>query len=162
MQLPSGRALSIPACFSRFELWHDAPIQDTYGGKAVLDWKGEPLFAELVILRLIEEGGWQGVWVDTYRRRFRQSLPPGFCSLPRHAESFLEKANGGREWRRGCFDVFAWGDGRYLFVESKRKGHDAINAHQKEWLESALDSGVSLESLLIFEWDISDAKPPRA
>lgn len=73
LQLPSGRYVSVPACFHSFKLWEGPPIPDTYGGKAVLDCKGEPLFAELVVLRLIQEEGWEGVWIDTYRRKFRHS-----------------------------------------------------------------------------------------
>ncbi len=48
--------------------------------------------------------------------------------------------------------MFAWNDKRYLFVESKWIGHDRIKANQKEWLESALNSGAPLNSFLIFEW----------
>ena len=157
--LPSGRVVSIAACFRCFKLWRGTPIRDTYGGKAVLDYNGEPLFAELAILRLIQDNGWQGAWIDTYRKRFRQSLPPHFCDLPPHAQDFLDKANQGRKWRSGCSDVLAWSDGRYLFVEAKRRGQDAIRDTQREWLESALNSGLPLESFLIFEWGISDAKP---
>lgn len=75
--LPSGATLSIPTCFSLFELWQGPRIPDSYGGKAVLDCNGEPLFAELAILRVIQEDpGWDGVWIDTYRKRFRQFIPP--------------------------------------------------------------------------------------
>jgi hypothetical protein len=153
--LPCGKAVSIPMCFHRFELWRGSPIADTYGGKAVLDVNGEPVFAELAILRLIQESGWEGVWIDTYRKKLRQSMPPhSRGDLPSHVQSFLDRANAGRKWRSGCPDVFAWKGSRYLFVEAKRKGKDRIGKKQKAWIESALDSDVPLESLLIFEWDI--------
>ncbi len=157
--LPSGMVVPVATCFRHFKLWRGSPILDTYGGKAVLDYNGEPLFAELAILRLIQEGGWQGVWIDTFRQKFRQSLPPHSCDLPPRAQSFLDQANQGRKWRSGCSDVLAWDDGRYLFVEAKHKGKDRIRKTQREWLESALNSGVPLESFLIFEWSISDARP---
>ncbi|HEV2233968.1 MAG TPA: hypothetical protein VGV68_11245 [Terriglobia bacterium] len=157
--LPSGRIVSIARCFHEFKRWQGLPTPDTYGGKAVLDSNGEPLFAELAILRLIQEEGWQGVWIDTFRRKFRQYLPPHFCALPPHAASFLERANQGREWPGGCWDVLSWSDGRYLFVEAKRRGKDAILDTQSEWLESVLDSGIPVDWFQIFEWGISDAKP---
>ena len=47
-------------CFPRFRAWTGEPITDTYNGKAVLELAGKPLFAELVILRLLEREGWQG------------------------------------------------------------------------------------------------------
>src|SRR5712664_2417628 len=96
--------------------------------------------------------GW--VWVDTYRRKFRRSMPPECCELPLHAQELydrIRRANGGKP--SGCFDVFAWKGGDYLFVESKWKSEDIVRRTQKAWVEAALDSGVSLDSLLICEWD---------
>jgi hypothetical protein len=156
VQLPSGTSASIPACFSRFELWHGTPIQDTYGKKAVLDWKGEPLFAELVILRLIHAEGWEGVWIDTYRKKFRQFMPPHSCGLPEHAQAFLDRVNAGRKWPAGCPDVLAWGEGQYFFVEVKRKRRDRIRKTQLVWLESALATRMPIESFLVLEWEIAD------
>ena len=54
-----------------FEAWRGPAIADTYGNKPVLDWHGEPLFAELVVLRQWQARGWDGVWVDSFRRQFR-------------------------------------------------------------------------------------------
>lgn len=156
--LPSGATVSVPVFFCQFNSWQRQSIEDTYGGKAVIDYNGEPLFAELVILRLLEKRGWNGVWVDTYGRRFRNSLPPSSCELPQHAANFFEKANSGRKWAAGCFDVFAWNEGQHLFVEAKRKGKDAIRVTQRQWLEVALNSGISVGSFLIFEWDVSAAE----
>jgi hypothetical protein len=156
VRLPLRGPISVSVCFRSFKSWSGQPISDSYGGKAVINCNGEPLFAELAILRLIQANGWDGVWIDTYRRKFRQSLPPHSCELPEHAQAVLDKASAGRKWRSGCFDVFGWKDGQYLFAEAKRKGKDAIRETQLNWLESALDSGLPLESFIIFEWDIPD------
>ncbi len=48
---------------------------NTYNGKIILELNGEPLFAELLILRLLEQHGYKGVWVDTFRNKFWQRLP---------------------------------------------------------------------------------------
>jgi hypothetical protein len=128
---------------------------DTYGGKAVLDSGGKPVFAELAILEVLRKTGWDGVWVDTYRKKFRRSMPPESCELPSRAEKLYERirrANGGKT--SGCFDVFAWKKGGYLFVESKRKSKDSIQKTQKAWVEAALASGIGIDSLLICEWDL--------
>jgi hypothetical protein len=154
LTLPSGKSVAIPRCGYMFSPWRGTPILDTYGGKAVLDWNGNPVFAELAILGVLERAGWDGVWVDTYRRKFRRSLPPECCKLPSHAQELYDRicrANDGKV--SGCFDVFAWKDGDYLFVESKRKSKDSIQKTQKAWIVAALAAGIPLDSLLICEWD---------
>jgi hypothetical protein len=50
------------------------PIHDTYGGKTIVNLNGEALFAELAILHLVENDGWDSLWVDTYRNRFLYSM----------------------------------------------------------------------------------------
>lgn len=152
--IPSQGIIFVPTCLHCFKPWQGVPISDTYGGKAVLDWNGEPLFAELAILRMVQSSGWQGVWIDTYRRKFRQHLPPAYCDLPLDAQDFLDRANKGEKWNSGCPDVFAWNDGEYLLIEAKRKGKDLVRNSQIHWLESALTT-VPVESFLLFEWTVS-------
>ena len=76
VRLPSGSSVDVLRCRYPFRPWKGKPIRDTYGGKAVLEFDGKPVFAELAILGTIQKAGWDGVWVDTYRRKFRRSLPP--------------------------------------------------------------------------------------
>ena len=158
LKLPSGKSVSLQRCEYRFLPWRGDPIQDTYGGKAVLDFGGKPVFAELAILGVRRQARWDGVWVDTYRRKFRQSLPPDCCELPARAQGLYErirKTNGGKS--SGCFDVFAWKGTKYLFIESKRKSADAIQQTQKTWIEAALKAGVPVDALLICEWSLETA-----
>src|SRR3989344_8091754 len=75
VSLPSGRGVQIKKYFIVFKAWQRNPISNTYGNKAVIDWKGEPVFAELALLRLFQENGWNGVWADSYRRKYRIGLP---------------------------------------------------------------------------------------
>ena len=63
LELPSGDSVEIPRCRVFFTPWRGEPIVDTFGGKPVLALDGEPLFAELVILRKLQVAGWDGVWV---------------------------------------------------------------------------------------------------
>jgi len=62
MRLSSGEVVSVVKRHLSLKLWNGAPVPDTYGGKAVLDYNGQPLFAELVVLRMLEGDGWEGVW----------------------------------------------------------------------------------------------------
>src|SRR5689334_19441167 len=70
IELPSGKVLRIAKSTPVFRPWIGKRIGENYGGKALLDFCGKPQFAELVILRLFEGEGWQGVWVDTYRKKY--------------------------------------------------------------------------------------------
>jgi len=50
--MPHIAGVKLLSC--RFPKWQGAPILDTYGGKAVLDYHGEPVFAELFTLRMLQ------------------------------------------------------------------------------------------------------------
>src|ERR1700735_4341635 len=76
LRLPSGDLIDVPRCTYSFTLWRGKPIADTYGKKPVLHFLGKPVFAELAILGTLRKAGWDGVWVDTFRRKFRQALLP--------------------------------------------------------------------------------------
>lgn len=156
LELPSGRIVAIPKCNYIFDLWRGKRPTDTYKTKPVLDFDGEAVFAELAILRILQESGWDGVWVDTYSHgKFRKSFDPHCCDLPSHAQKLydrIRKLNSGKIG--GCFDVFAWKRGRYLFVESKRHSKDSIRETQKRWVEAALNAHLPLHSLLICEWSL--------
>lgn len=152
--LPSG-SVQISKSTPVFKLWQGAPVSDSYGGKPVLDFYRRPEFAELGILRIFEQDGWEGVWVDTYRRKFRtQYWPPNEASLPKDRELFLKSINEAAGSHNGCFDVFCWKESDYVFVESKRSAQDRIQDTQKRWIQAALQCGVPLSSLLIVEWRI--------
>jgi len=153
MVLPSGEAIRVPTRHLSFEPWSGPPISDTYGGKAVLDLNGEPLFPELAILRLLQREGFDGVWVDTYSHRFRQSMAPEGCKLPPWVQAEFEKIVGEVGNWSGCWDVLAWKADQIFFVESKRKGKDSVRSSQERWLLAALRAGNSADCFLICEWD---------
>ena len=132
-------------------------MKDTYGGKAVLTFRGKPLFSELVVLRLVEEEGWHGVWVDSYRRKYRVGMPSVAepVALPEREEKFLKKIRDIAGCRGGCFDVFAWRGSNHRFIELKRRTKDRIRLTQKRWLAAARRCGIRMSDLLIVEWDIA-------
>lgn len=71
----SGETILLDKYNFVFKAWPDNHNFDTYGGKTLLKLDNEPLFAELLILRLLEKQGYKCVWVDTYRNKFWQRLP---------------------------------------------------------------------------------------
>ena len=153
--LPSGREVALPKTTPRFPKWQGEFPWSTYGGKPILDFRGEPLYAEFVILRLLEAEGWSGVWVNSvHRRSFPRRWTPSPIMIlpPSNLLDLLDRIYARSGKRSGAFDVLAWADESVLFAEAKHGGKDALRPSQKAWIEAALDEGVSLESLLVVEW----------
>lgn len=66
-----GKLLECGKHCNPFTQWRGAPVEKTYGRKAILDFNGLAAFAQLAILRTLENEGWQGAWVDCIRRVYR-------------------------------------------------------------------------------------------
>ena len=136
-----------------------------YGRKPVVDHDGEALFAEIAILRLLRDEGWDGVWVDSWKSRcwsqmpgaaeseFPQSKLLGIASLERHLDGLRKYG--------GVWDIVAWKDGRVLFCDAKRTRKDSIKPNQIAWLEKRLDEGAKPSDFLIAEW-VEDVLVPPA
>jgi hypothetical protein len=92
---------------------------------------------------------------------YRNDFPPApFCSLSARAERELRRVRGTK--LTGCWDVFAFKNGRVLFIECKRKKRDYITRSQREWLSATLKVGFTLDNFLIVEWTAKAAKLKRA
>lgn len=152
---PSGAQISIQKYFLTFNPWKGAPIPNTYNGKAVIDWNGEPLFAELAVLRLFQSHEWDGVWVDSYRRKYRTGLPDvgDPVELPVAQKELIESIRARTGKFGGCWDVIVWKDGVTLFLELKRSKRDRIQSSQSEWLSAAIDMGFTASNFGLVEWD---------
>lgn len=141
-----------------FKKWLGLAILNTYGDKAVLDYKGQPLFAELVALNLYKALGFEGVWVDTYSKKFRVGLPENSepVQLPVEIDTKLQEIILKNKSSKGVWDLLLWKDGKLKFVELKRKKKDAIRSTQIQFLNSALECGYRLDQFEIIEWDIDE------
>ena len=154
--LPSGRIVDVPKATASFSVWRGEQPADRYGKKPILDFEGRIAVAELAILWTLQKAGWNGVWVDTDRRKFRAdhwNAPP--VELPQEPKALLERISalrGGKH--QGTWDVFCWREDQYLFVESKWRNHDRFKPVQLEWLEAALSLGSPLPGFLIVEWSL--------
>ena len=158
ISLLDGAAATLPLCRPVFNTWNGVPVSFDYGKKPILDYKGGACFAELVILRILMERGWNGVWVETYGgTHYLRTMPSEWAlksehvSIPEDKEAILKKI-----WSMAkttaCFDVFAWNGEEILFCEAKRTGKDKLTDAQVRFIGGALESGVAPESLLIVEW----------
>ena len=151
--LPSGKTAQIPKTRPIFDSWKGNLGNDNYGSKPVLCYKGKPFFAELIILEFLKEDGWNGVWVDTFRHKYRTSYwPNNEIVLPSKPEELLQSIYHRAGSTKGCWDVFCWKEDLYLFAESKRHDKDRIRDTQKRWLDAALVDGLPLTSFLLVEW----------
>lgn len=157
--LPSGTNVDLPVCHLTFSKWSGELPSFDFGNKPLIDYKGKCIFAELAILKLLQESGCEGVWVETYGGiHFLKDMPTGWklssnnVTIPPDKEAILRKI-----WKAGkttaCFDVFAWKGNEILFCEGKHKGKDKITKAQTKFIEGALACGVPLKSLMIVEWE---------
>lgn len=158
IKLSGDKTVSLPVATPRFQLWDGVPVDFDYGSKPILNYKNEACFAELVILRMLFEYGWEGVWVETYGgTHYLRSMPQAWSlkseqvSIPQDKENLLKKI-----WKtaktRACFDVLAWKGDKVVFFEAKRYGKDKLTSAQEKFIEGALAFGVPVESLAIVEW----------
>ncbi|HYN81833.1 MAG TPA: hypothetical protein VES88_10060 [Gemmatimonadaceae bacterium] len=168
------RISSVPSVFVQFPMWRGEPFVDDFGKKsaAMVELRGEHLFAELAILRLLEERGWEGRWVNTYSgrgevwkyltewrdvpRRDQVTRP----ILDQKAAALLERiASTSGSRFAGCWDVFAWRGVECVFLEAKRqspKYKDRVKDDQEGWLRAALslsNTALSRASFSFVQWD---------
>ena len=154
--LSSGEIALVQKFRLSFREWAGKPIENTYGGKAVIDFEGEPVFAELAVLRMFEAEGWQGVWVDSFGRKYRTGIHGNALPvhLPESKEIIIENLKVKTGASGGCWDVFAWRGDQIRFVELKRIDKDKIRSTQIAWLEAAIDEGFPLSCFTVVEWDL--------
>jgi hypothetical protein len=151
-----GDKISIEKYIFEFSEYNKTNELNNYGGKKFLDYNGEPVFAELLLLKILEANNYIGVWVDTYRNKFWTSLTEEINKneLNTEIKTVIEniyKLKGGK--KSGCFDVVAYKENEYIFVELKRGKKDVIQNSQIEWLKSAKKLNIKSKFLLA-EWTI--------
>lgn len=165
--LPSGEQILIPKYAPTFKQWLGIPLNETFGGKTVLDVDGRPMFAELAIMNLFKRSGWQARWVETYAK---SKTAPIFLSEwkddkyknqladPIADEKILRCLSDIAEINKnnygGCWDVVAWKDDSIVFAESKRRKQDRIQETQINWLTAALAYGLKPQNFTLIEWEI--------
>jgi hypothetical protein len=160
------KAIEVPKTILTLKKWTGLPIANTFGGKALIDFDGVPMFAELAIMKLFIISGWQARWVETYGDS---------AMTPRHFSNWIDgrlteqnidlitndrvlKAmnsvsilNG--DTYSGCWDVIGWSDDHIIFAELKRTKKDNIRQTQHKWLTAGIKSGLKADNFLIVQWD---------
>ena len=149
----------IPKCTSlKLIQWKGEPIKGPLNKKTIVEYQGEPFYAELVVLRMYRSNGWDGRWIQSFGKPqyLMDMFPHGQnVPLPDAKEGIIKKISAGigKDWS-GCWDLFLWNDiNETRFIELKRRKVDALKPNQIKWLRSALENGISLSDFLIVEWD---------
>lgn len=136
-----------------FREYRGRPPKHTWNRKAIV---GPPLrpFAELQMVERLEKAGWTAGWC--YRaRKFISTWEPEkrVVTFPQQAEDLLERIATEAGSSAGCWDVFAWKDGKPLFIELKRSGSgDELRDSQKRWRKAAEALKVSPDAFKEYEW----------
>ncbi len=158
----------------RFPQWTGPAFADDFGrkGAAMVELDGEHLFAELAVLRLLERAGWEGRWVTTTGAKHGEifKLLTRWTDVPRADQRHVPIEDAGARQLlagiahankparyAGCWGVFAWREGRYLFLECKRGTKvEPVKAREVEWMRMALASQpgvIKPESFCFVLWD---------
>lgn len=160
-----------------FPLWTGPSPGSSYGGKPIIEYDGEPAFAELAIVRAFGSNGCSAVWMSPGNRRltFRSAFwgKPRPPVVPASLAAILAKAAAQRDGSyKGTWDVAAWpADSRsprladLRFVESKRHQRDRIRPEQIGWYMHMRVQGAAREQFLVVDWALaaaaSSSPPPR-
>jgi hypothetical protein len=139
-----------------FKEWRGEKPSDSYGGKAFIEWGGVPVFAEIAVVEMLKQQGYEGaVWVDTFRRCFRNAMPPAKCDLPEQVRMIYDHIVSTNGRRGGCWDVMAWNSEGVFFIECKRRGRDRMRENGMRWFAAAQGAGIPADRFLVCEWDIA-------
>ncbi len=164
-----GITYPVPGTTLTLHKWTGLRIKDDFNRKGLIDFKGVPLFAELVVQRMAEAAGWSARWVEPYAAA---PMNPyimidwnGDASIGGQVRVAIDDADAEKTLARiaerngnsyaGCWDVVAWRRTRIIFVELKWTKHDFIKPTQRTWLKHGLETGLSLDNFLIAQWDYS-------
>jgi hypothetical protein len=150
-----------------------AGLPSTYNVKPLIDWNGVPLYAELAILEIVKDNGWEGVWVDSFHRKFLDCMPAGrnlSVELPGNVAEEIQEIRS-IYWRisaqhrdaklsnrgfGGSWDILCWKGDKLLFIEAKRKFKGHIQQSQAAWLMAVLACGKKASSFRIAEWTMKE------
>ena len=98
-----NQQLSIITEKYNYPKWNSTTTLSSYGGKMFLNYRDQPVFAEIYALMVLKMKGYNGFWIDNYRRRLVDSmnLENRLNTISgRHIE-LIENLNDGKLFRSG-------------------------------------------------------------
>ena len=144
---------------------HEIPWQDElpagFGivpNKSAYTLDGAAYYPELLIVRLLEAGGWDAAWRKTwsgeaYWRALRQPV-----DVPEAVLSVIGQVSD-HAGHTGQWDILAWRGRQLRLLSSRPADGQLVGAYQADWLSVALRMGMPLSWFTVVEHRV--ARPPR-
>ncbi|HYN64010.1 MAG TPA: hypothetical protein VES36_05350 [Candidatus Limnocylindrales bacterium] len=153
VDLPSSRArVEVPA-FVRLETRWKGPLPSTFGSvpnKDAFAFDGAPIYPELLVVKLLERGGWSAAWRKNwggvaYWRDIREPITPPALPLT-ILDQVSRQAGHEVPW-----DIVAWRGRELRLLVSRVDGGQRLSAYLANWLDAALRMGIPLGCFAIVE-----------
>lgn len=158
------QVFEIQKCQIEFNLWKGDSPNETFGNKTFLDFEGKPIFAEMVVLKMLQTKGWNARWINTYggykiprmledwiddkySKQIHKPIESKFVNDTLHN---IKEANNNKF--RGCWDIIAWHKEKIQFFEVKNYLKDKIRDTQINWFYAGLKSNLDKSNFKIIEW----------
>lgn len=152
----NGGIIYVQKAQPQFRKWFGPPPHNDFGGKAFVEAGEEGTFAELAVLRLFIQEGWEGVWISSFGRKYYVKYPEALSTekLPSKVHEICEHILKRPGFPSGAWDLCCVKGEAILFVELKRSKKDRIRETQIAWLQKSLDAGLNSDNFLIVEWTL--------
>ncbi|HSM38396.1 MAG TPA: hypothetical protein VK838_03620 [Candidatus Limnocylindrales bacterium] len=161
--LPSTRrAVELPVYLRHETHWSNELPREfaAVPNKPAFSFDGEPLYPELVVVRLLERAGWgaalRKTWNGTaYWRGINDPVEPGPLALT-IVEQISRQAGHLGQW-----DIVAWRGRELRLLTSRLAGGQRVTAFLSDWLDAALRLGIPLGCFAIVEHEVAKPRPVR-
>jgi hypothetical protein len=168
-RLFDGRVVPIRRVRTRLSPWTGA-LPDEFGlvpNKRPVDIEGVCGYPELAAVAALRSQGWDARW----RKNFGgvgwwggigvdEALPPPADAVVSRITTRARELASARDLAHrggGIWDIVAWHERKFLFVEVK--GAEPFNANQLLWLEAALDLQVPASAFAVLRYTVGVGDP---
>jgi hypothetical protein len=152
VDLPSRSRVTVPV-YVRDEIrWH-GPLPALFGtvpNKQAFSVDSQPMYPELLVVRLLERAGWEAAWRKNwggiaYWRDIREPIvpPPLVTAI---IEQVSRQAGHALPW-----DIVAWRGREIRLLVSRVEPGQRVSAYLASWLDAALRMGIPLGCFAIVE-----------
>jgi hypothetical protein len=134
-------------------------LERTRSREQLFAHRGRPLFAELAVLRRLQDAGFRGVWVDAEAGAMRTDLPgvAAPVTLPPDRAVLLARIAARRGRAGGLWSLLAWRDDESFFLHCRTRSADRLADPQLEWASAALGLGIDPSALGVIDVSVDAA-----
>lgn len=161
--MPSSRRVVRLPVYARDEIpWTDPTPRElgVIPNKRCYTLDGDPIYPELLVVRLLERAGWNAAWRKTwngvaYWRDVGEKVELGALAL-----SIVEQVTRQAGYE-GSWDIVAWRARELRLLSSRAAGGQRVSAYMADWLDAALRMGVPLGCFAVVEHHVPPQTAPR-